>query len=220
MSDEKITISMDEVNHATPVPGATPPPIFTSGYVPPESDQDVTPKRTGLFIGIGIAAVALLCITGIGIMAIIDRGGSQNRGGSQIRIFPQERTVSDYRAEKIERVKVELSKPDSKWKKLIEDAHLTVTVKSTRIVRCDVKTVDGSDKVGKDNSNIDKVSMVIRFNWQGQVFGPGYSDLQIEYDGQNDKVLTSKIVETSAKITIDDDLLFELACAICAALAL
>ena len=214
MSDDKITISLDEVSRATPVPGTTPPPMFTSGYVPPESDQDVKPKRTGLFIGIGIAVVALLCITGVGIMASIDGGGSP------IRIFPQERTISDYRAEKIRRVETELSKPDSKWKKLIEDAHLTVTVQSTRIIRCDVKTIDGSDKTGKDNSNIDKVSIMIRFNWQGQVFGPGYSDLRIEYDGQNDKVLTSKIVETSAKFTIDDDLLWELGCAICAGLAL
>ncbi len=217
MSDDKITISMDEVSHATPVPGATVPPTFTSGYVPPESDPDVKPKRTGLFVGIGIAAVALLCIIGIGIMAL----WSDKPDGDGIKTFSsKERTVSDYRAEKIQRAQAELSKPDSKWKKLIEDAHLTVTVKSTRIVRCDVKTVDGSDKAGKDNSNIDKVSMVIRFNWQGQVFGPGFSDLRIEYDGQNDKVLTSKIVETSARITIDDDLLWNLGCAICTALAL
>ena len=219
MSDDKITISMDEVSRATPVPGATVPPTFTSGYVPPESDPDVKPKRTGLFVGIGIAVIALLCITSIGVMAIV--GGDNGSGQGSSKIFSsKERTVSDYRAEKIQRAKAELSKPDSKWKKLIEDAHLTVTVVSTRIVRCDVKTVDGSDKAGKDNSNIDKVSMVIRFNWQGQVFGPGFSDLRIEYDGQNDKVLTSKIVETSAKITIDDDLLWNLGCAICAALAL
>ena len=217
MSDEKITISEEEVNHAIPVPGSTPPQSFTSGYVPPESDHDVEPRRTGLFVGIGIAVIALLCIIGIGVMAFVDRGFGW--GDRQIRIFPQERTVSDYRADKIQSVKNELSKSNSKWKKLIEDAHLTVTVTSTRIVRCDVKTVDGSDKAGENDSNIDKVSMLIRFNWEGQVFGPGYTDLRIDYDGQNDKVLTSKIVETSAKITVDDDLLWDLACAICAALA-
>ena len=113
MSDDKITISMDEVNHATPVPGSTPPTIFTSGYVPPESDQDVKPKRTGLFVGIGIAAVALLGITGIGVMAFVDRGPGS--GGGKSRIFPEERTVSDCRAEKIQRVKTELANPDSKW---------------------------------------------------------------------------------------------------------
>ena len=80
MSDDKITISMDEVNHATPVPSSTPPSIFTSDYVPPEADQEPKPKRTGLFIGICIASVALLCITGIGIMAIVgDKASGQNK---------------------------------------------------------------------------------------------------------------------------------------------
>lgn len=189
MSDDKITISMDEVNHATPVPGSTPPPIFTSGYVPPESDQDAKPKRTGLFVGIGIAAVGLLCITGIGVMAIV--GGDNGR------------TVADYRAETMRDVEAELSKPDSKLKKRIEDAHLTVTVKSTRVVRCDVTTVDGSDRAGKDDSNIARVSLLIRFNWEG-VIDRGYTDLQIVYDVRNDRLEKSEIDHTTALVNVED----------------
>lgn len=189
MSDDKITISMDEVNHATPVPGLTPPPIFTSGYVPPESDQDAKPKRTGLFVGIGIAAVGLLCITGIGVMAIV--GGDNGR------------TVADYRAETMRDVEAELSKPDSKLKKRIEDAHLTVTVKSTRVVRCDVTTVDGTDRAGKDDSNIDKVSLLIRFNWEG-IVDTGYTDLRLEYDVKNDRPIKSEIDNTTALVNAED----------------
>ena len=198
MNDDKITISMDEVNHATPVPGSTPPPIFTSAYVPPESNQDAKPKRTGLFVGIGVAAVALLCITGIGVMAIV--GGDKASGqSSQIK----ERVVSDYRAEAIRDVEAELSKPDSKLKKRIEDAHLTVTVKSTRVVRCDVTTVDGTDRAGKDDSNIDKISLLIRFNWEGLV-DTGYTDLRLEYDVKNDRLIKSEIDYTTALVNAED----------------
>jgi len=202
MRDDKITISMDEVNHATPVPGSTPPPIFTSGYVPPESDQDAKPKRTGLFVGIGIASVALLCTTGIGIMAIVD-GDKASGQDSQIIFSSKERAVSDYRAEAIRDVEAELSEPDSKLKKRIEDAHLTVTVKSTKVVRCDVTTVDGTDRAGKDDSNIDKVSLLIRFYWEG-IVDTGYTDLRLEYDVKNDRLIKSEIDYTTALVNAED----------------
>ena len=194
MSDEKITISIDEINHATPVPGTAGPPIFTSGYVPPEVDREAPPRRAGLFVGIGVAVVALLCIACIGIVAIV---------GAPQAVSSNERTVSDYRAETIREVESELATPDSKLRKRIEAAHLTVTVKSTRIVRCDVTTVDGSDRAGKDDSNIDKVSMLIRFNWEGFI-DSGYTDLRLEYDVKNDRVLKSEIDHTTALVNAED----------------
>ena len=205
MNDDKITISMDEVNRATPVPGSTPPPIFTSGYVPPESDQDAKPKRTGLFVGIGVAAVAVICITVIGVMALVIPGGEgPNHGDEGPGIIRQkERTVSDYRAETMRDVEAELSKPDSKLKKRIEDAHLTVTVKSTRVVRCDVTTVDGTDRSGKDDSNIARVSLLIRFNWEG-IIDRGYTDLQVVYDVRNDRLEKSEIDHTTALVNVED----------------
>ncbi len=208
MSDDKITISMDEVNHATPVPGSTPPPIFTSGYVPPESDQETKPKRTGLLVGICVAAIALLCITVIGVMTLVggtDSGVDDNnldRHGGKI-FQAKERTVSDYRSEVMRDINAELSKPDSKLKKRIEDAHLTVTVKSTRVVRCDVTTVDGTDRAGKDDSNIARVSLLIRFNWEG-IIDRGYTDLLIVYDVRNDRLEKSEIDHTTALVNVED----------------
>lgn len=192
MSEEKITISMEEVNHATPVPGTAVPPNLTSGYVPLESELEIKPKRTGLFVGIGIAAVALLCIAGIGIMALVGDPFS-----------PRNRSVSEYRAETMREIEAELSKPDSSWRKRIEDAHFTVTVKSTEIIRCDVTTLDGSEKAGPDDSNIDKVSLLIRFNWKG-IIDAGYTDLRIVYDVQNKRILKSEIEHTTALINGED----------------
>lgn len=197
MISDKITISMDEVNEATPVPG-TPPLGFNCSYAPPESDVEAKPKRMGLLIGVGVAAVALLCISVVGVMAIVEPVGGVAGGG----IF-RGRTVSDYEAETIREINEELSKPDSKLKKRIEDAHLTVTVKSTEIVRCDVTTVDGSENTGRDDSNIDKVSMLIRFNWEGFI-DKGYTDLCIEYDVQNKRLLKSEIDHTTALVNVEN----------------
>ena len=96
-----------------------------------------------------------------------------------------------------------MSKPDSKLKKRIEDAHLTVTVKSARVVRCDVTTVDGTDRVGKDDSNIDKVSLLIRFTWEG-IVDKGYTDLRLEYDVKNDRLIKSEIDHTTALVNAED----------------
>lgn len=188
MISDKITISMDEVNEATPVPG-TPPIGFNCSYAPPESDTEEKLKRTGLLIGVCVAAVALLCISAVGVMAIIGPLNGINGG----------RTVSDYKAMVINEVNEELSKSDSKLKKMIEDAHVTVTVTSTEIIRCDVITLDGTDKVGKGDSNIDKVSMVIRFQWDGILHKGGYTDLNLVYNVQS-KHYESKIVETTALV--------------------
>lgn len=196
MAKDKITISMDDVNSATPVPGPAASPVFTPGYAPSESNKDSKPKRTGLFVGIGVAAVALCCIIGIGVMAVVDPGPIPPP-------TPKERTVSDYRAETMREIEAELAKPDSKCKKRIEDAHITVTVKSTEIVRCDVTTLDGSDTTGKDDSNIDKVSTLIRFYWTG-IIDAGYTDLRIVYDVQNQRLLKSEIEYTTAIANVED----------------
>ncbi len=197
MNDSKITISMDDVNRATPIPGATPPLFFTPGYTPPESDREVKPRRTGLWIGIGIAVVALLLMAVIGVMAL---GGG--RGGSSSGNM---RTVSDYRAEAMSEIRTELRKPDSAWKKRIENAHIpSVTVESTEIIRCNVTTIDGSEKAGEADSNIDKVSMLIRFHWKGEILTE-YTDLKIVYDVQNKRTIESKIDYTTDPIPTGED---------------
>ena len=192
MNNDKITVTSADVEAATPVPGTTVPPIFgtpPSGYVTPESDREVKPKRTGLFVGIGIAALALLCIVVIGVSCT----------GGKIR------TVSDYRAETMREIKTELGKPDSKLKKRIENAHIpSVTVESTEVIRCDVTTVDGSEKAGEADSNIDKVSMLIRFHWKGEIL-TGYTDLKIVYDVQNKRPIESKIDYTTDPIPTGED---------------
>lgn len=85
MSDDKIIVSMDEVERATPVPGSTPPPVFTPGYEPPAVQPEPPRKRTGLFIGLAVAVFAVLVLTGIGIAAVVTANGG---GKGQIKQTP------------------------------------------------------------------------------------------------------------------------------------
>ena len=106
-------------------------------------------------------------------------------------------TVEHYREKIMKEVDKELAEPNSSLRQYIENAHITVTVQSATIVRCDVSTVDGSDSAGKNDSNIDKVSMLIRFTWKG-IFSDGYTDFRLVYDCRNDRPEKAEIEYTTA----------------------
>lgn len=119
-------------------------------------------------------------------------------------VWPKPQTVEAYREDVMEEVNKELAEPSSKLRKYIEDAHLTVTVKSVEIIRCDVTTLDGSDSVGKDESNIDKVSMLLRFKWDGIFQRNGVTDFRYVYDGQNKRPVEQRIEYTTAFFNTED----------------
>jgi hypothetical protein len=45
--------------------------------------------------------------------------------------------------------------------------------------------------------------MLIRFNWEG-IIDTGYTDLRLEYDVKNDRVLKSEIDHTTALVNAED----------------
>lgn len=187
---------------------------------PPVRSRRARPMRLGLYVGVGIAAAALLCIVGFGVLILVVKsiGAGTDAQRETIGERIKERTVADVRKEIVQVVSNELAKPDSKLKKYIEEAHLTVTVDSTRIVRCDITTLDGSEKAGNDNSNIDKISLLIRFDWEG-ILESGYTDFRLVYDIQNERMLKSGIEYTTALInTKDPDFWWNVGCIIGAAL--
>lgn len=199
MNDEKITISMDEVERATPVPGTPPPPIISPGYTSPESESAGKPKRTGLRVGIGIAVVAVLCLAGIGIAAgVMARNGDKSSNQDRTSV----RTVDDIRRELIADTQRELDNPFSPLRKRIEDAHLTVDVTSAEVKRCDISTLDGSNRAGNDDSNVSIVQLLLRFYWTG-ILDSGYTDLKIVHDAVNDRT-ESAIDYTTATLNLED----------------
>lgn len=112
-------------------------------------------------------------------------------------------TVDEARAKWTAEFNADLEKPDCALKKYVEGAHLTVTVKSTSIVRCDIETIDGSNRIGKNGDNMKSMTMVIRLNGEG-VFDKGFTDVKIAYDAVNDRVLEAGIDYTTAMINLED----------------
>ncbi len=198
MDNDKITISMDEVNRADPVPGSSPSDPFSP---PPEP---VPPKRnrSGLFIGLGIAVGLVLCGIIVAAAIIWQKGRVGDDGPTVVE--HKVRTIDDVRAELKRDLEQELSSSSlgQKLKKRIENAHITVTVTSTKVVRVDVATIDGSELAGENDKNVKSKSALIRFNWQG-IVDPGYTDLLITHDVVNDR-WDSKIDYTTAIFNTED----------------
>ena len=146
-----------------------------------------------------IGAALMLCFACIGVVSIFSDSTCERTFSDST----YERTVSDFRAECIRDFNKDLSRSNSKLRKFIEYAHVTVTVKSANITRCEVTTIDGTEKAGKNNSNIAEVSMLIRFLWEG-IIDTGYTDLRILWDAQSNSIIKSKIEYTTAWINTQD----------------
>lgn len=157
---------------------STPPPPFPT---PPAKSRFFKKK----YIWWGLAIVLLLVIIGT-CTSDSDR-----------------MTVNQARRELMAEINSDLENPDSQIIKYVEGAHLTVKVKSTSIVRCDIETIDGSDRVGRNGENIKFITLLIRFNWEG-VFDKGYTDVKLAYDAVNDRVLEAGIDYTTAMINLED----------------
>ncbi len=211
MNEDKITISMDEVDRATPVPGSTPAPFFTPRPVSFEPDRSPR-KRTGLKVGIVIAVVAVLVIVGIGIAAAILSGDERSNGQvgkNPPPAPPPVRTVDDIRQELIAEAESECGKPSSPLRQRVEQAHQTVTVTSVKVVRCEISTRDGSNSAGDNDSNVSAIEVLLRFYWEGFIDN-GYTDLKITHDAVNDR--TECVMDyTTAAINLEDpDFWFDL----------
>ena len=186
MSEGKISISMDEVNRAIPVPGSD-EPITWANSVEDSIPSEPSPKKKTVFalaIALAVAAVALACMIGYCL---------GNRGGSAQR----------YLGRFVASVNAELANPSSEYRQYIENAHVTVTVKSARVIQSEIHTVDGTDATGENHSNIAMISLLIRFDWEG-ITESGYSDLRVVIDVPQRRITERKIVDTSAMVDITD----------------
>lgn len=184
MDNGKITISMEEVNRATPVPGTTPPPVLAPDI--PTVEPPPKYKRIGFIIGIFVAILAILAITGIGISAAI--------------LERQTRTVQEYRVEMVQNYNAKLANPSSSLLAALRERVQTIdpamTITSAEITKCEIQTLDGTDSAGRKGRNIGKVLLDIRANWDHRGVA-GHTDIAFTIDGQTHIVENSKIVDST-----------------------
>lgn len=187
--DEKIVITEDECNRATPHVST---PSWTSTGCP----EAPKPQRSwrGIVLSVVVTAFVLVSIG----MAVYCLSGS-----SSVPFSSSPMTVAQYKAECIKRANSSLSDSNNALRKKVEDAHVTVNVTDAYVKDCSVTTFDGTDSAGQKGANVYKVTYTIRCEWTGFT-EKGYTDLEIVIDKQTNTVLSNRIVKTTAKVNIDD----------------
>jgi hypothetical protein len=114
-------------------------------------------------------------------------------------IYPSSsQTVDQYRNSVITEINQDLMDANHSVRKRIESAHLSVVAKSAKVTSCKIKTIDGSDKAGKDGSNVSEVDVVITVIWDGIIQTDGYTEFQIVYDNQNNTVKEARFLNSNA----------------------
>jgi hypothetical protein len=117
--------------------------------------------------------------------------------------WPKGPSVEEYRAAVIAEMNRNLALSDNAVRKKIEDAHLTVTAKDASVTSCDIRTVDGSDRAGKNGSNVAEIDCVITVKWDGWIQHDGFTEFEIVYDNQTKTVKETKYLRSNALINID-----------------
>lgn len=112
-------------------------------------------------------------------------------------------TVDDVRREIVTSLNTALSNQSCPLRKRIEDAHGTVTVSHAHVLKCDITTVDGSDKAGVDHANISLITVIIRFNWDGIIHKDGTTDLEVNLTADGN-CTRARIVRTDAMVNTED----------------
>ena len=138
--------------------------------------------------------------TSIGVVVLLLFFGLTTKLGQPTR--PEE-TVDDVKRHFIAKLNKEMSNSSCPVWERIENAHITVKVYRANVLECDVATIDGSDEVGADRSNILRVTVKVRFYWDGLVQQAGTTDVAFDLTADG-KCTRSQIVRTDARWNTED----------------
>ena len=194
--DEKIVITQEECNSATPGPTGAPWSMLET------NSTELVEHRKG-WKGIVLAILITSFVFVFFGMVFYCTQFQGRYGHGPDRIVTQVKTVEQYRAEIGERINSQLSDSNHAWRKYVEDAHLSVKVVKAYVNRCSVSTIDGSALAGMNDSNISEIDLVIRFFWEGMI-DEGHTDLEIVIDKRADKILKAEIIDTTAIVNTAD----------------
>ena len=92
----------------------------------------------------------------------------------------------------------------------IESTHPLVTFKGATIDSADVTTRDGSQSAGVNGSNVSEIDFVVTYFWRGPVQENGQTKVRHLLDFPSKQMKDSRIIETTALATLDDESLTQL----------
>lgn len=118
-------------------------------------------------------------------------------------------SVDAFQKRLVNALEVELASPSHAIRKRVEAAHVTVTSTGARVTECHIKTLDGSNRAGKNGSNIREIDMIVTVYWDGVFQKGGYTQLQMILDAQSNTMITTRYVGGNAKFNAETTDWFE-----------
>ena len=117
-----------------------------------------------------------------------------------------EKTVAEYGEELEWRINNELASSRNDLRRRVENAHVTVTVRSAYVSDLRITTKDGSNTAGADGKNIRRIYLEITTRWDGFIHKNGCTVLGMEYENVNGKMKPTdvRIIRTDALVNTED----------------
>lgn len=144
--------------------------------------------RQKQLIGTGVGVVILI-FTVFSIFMMWTEGGAPSQRGP---------TVEDFRQQFIARLDEDLADPQNFIRRKIENAHWTVKTTSARVTACSVYSVDGTDRAGKDYSNIGDIDFIVTAFWDGVLQKGGYTEIRMTVDARSGQLKSCAYVGGNA----------------------
>jgi len=95
-------------------------------------------------------------------------------------------------------------------KAYIESTHPLVTFKGATVDSVNVTTRDGSPSAGLNGGNVSEIDFVVTYFWRGPVQDNGRTTVRHLLDFPSKQMKDSKIIDTTALVTMDDESLTQL----------
>jgi hypothetical protein len=181
---EKIRITDDDIARAdasTTIP--QPPPAAEVSISP----SFAAPRRLLAWIIGGGGAAAVVIVLGLTFFFA----------------KPHEPTLDEWKDAERQHLNAELAK-SPKAKHYIENIHPLVTFTGAAVKSIAGTTVDGSKRTGKGGSNIAEVEFVVTYHWEGPVQKNGYTEVLYVWDMQANRLKTSRYLDTTALVNLDN----------------
>ena len=97
-----------------------------------------------------------------------------------------------------------LKHPENEFFQTVKRAHPLVTIKSGSVAKCQVQTIDGSDSLGTDGSNIGSMTIQLTVFWDANLQKNKRTVIEIVCSPGSSQDFSTNIVETDGKATVDD----------------
>lgn len=194
----KIRITSDDIARSDAADSAQASPVESEI----STAQPIVLSRRLIPWIIGICCVGILVVLSALVFLFI-QVTAQDHGVPPSAVAATELSMTELIGALRQKINEDL-KSSAEMKSFIETIHPLVEFTGAAVKSINVRTVDGTDRVGKDGSNISEVECVITFHWEGPVQKNGYTEILYVIDAQGRQLKTYRYLDSTATVNLDN----------------